>query len=292
MTERAVTAVAHDRSERPRAGEPGKQRLRTVRLAAQPLVGRVVRGVVGVLIFFGLFQAFTMTRPVSERYLPSATTIVGELGSLLGDATFWNRVLETLLEWAAGMGIAVAIAVPFGVLLGGSSRLYRMFRGPLELLRPIPGVALVPLFILVFGQSFQATMWLIVYVSIWPILLNTIYGVHDTAATARDTARSFGLTRAAIFGRVYMPSALPLVMTGVRIAASIALMVAVAAELIIGTGTGIGAFINEAYVSGDQMSAVYAAAAAAGLLGLCLNWVVRGVERLVCPWQLDRKAGR
>lgn len=290
--ERAVEGIAHDRGDRPRRGNAGGGRLRVARLAAHPSFGRVLRGAVGILIFFGLFQAFTMTSSVSERYLPAATTIVGELASLLGNGTFWSRIFETLLEWAAGMGIAIAFALPVGVLLGASDRLYRMFRGPLELLRPIPGVALVPLFILVFGQSFEATMWLVVYVCVWPILLNTIYGVHDVAPTARDTARSFGLGRAAILVRVYVPSAFPLVMTGVRIAASIALMVAIAVELIIGTGVGIGAFINEAYLTGDEMSTVYAAAAAAGLLGLCLNWLMRGVERLVCPWQLDRRAGR
>jgi NitT/TauT family transport system permease protein len=250
--------------------------------------GRVLRGAAGALAFFAICQAFTMTRPVSEQYLPDATTTIGALADLLGDSAFWSRILETLSEWAAGMAISIAIAVPIGVVLGASDLLYRMFRGPLELLRPIPGIALLPLFILVFGQSFQATLWLVVYACVWPILLNTIYGVHDVAPTARDTARSFGLGRTEILLRVYIPSALPLALTGVRVAASIALIAAVAVELLIGTGAGIGAFINETVLSAQHMDVVYAATAATGLLGLMINALIHRAETLLCPWRQAR----
>ncbi|MFJ8025718.1 ABC transporter permease [Streptomyces sp. NPDC096311] len=260
----------------------GRGRVAVVDLAA---VKRALRGAVGVVAFLALCQAVTMLLPVSEKYLPDTMSVLRAFFDLLGDSTFWSRLLETLAEWGAGIGIAIAFGIPTGVLLGASDLLYRMFRGPLELLRPIPGVALMPLFILVFGQTFQATMWLVAYASIWPILLNTIYGVHDVVATARETARSFGLGRTAILVRVYLPSALPLILTGVRVAAGIALIIAVAVELLIGTGAGIGAFISETTLAGQDTAIVYAAVVAAGLLGLAINVGLSGLEAGICPWR-------
>jgi NitT/TauT family transport system permease protein len=273
------------------SGPTGAVTSMVARLRNSERARRLGRGAIGSLAFFLLCQVVTMLRPVSEEYLPSATSVVGRLAELLTDVTFLERLLHTLQEWAAGMGLAIAIGVPLGVLLGASSVLYRVFRGPLELLRPIPGIALIPLFILVFGQTFQATMWLVVYACVWPILLNTLYGVHDVAPTARDTARSYGLGRAAILARVYLPSALPLVLTGVRVAASVALVVAVAVELIVGTGVGVGSYINELTLAGGPAKSVYAAAAAAGLLGLLINVGVRRVEGWVVPWRDARRAG-
>ncbi|MEU9348502.1 ABC transporter permease subunit [Streptomyces sp. NPDC048278] len=248
---------------------------------------KAVPALTGALAFFALLEAATVLSPVNAAYIPDATTVLGRLLALLGDPAFLERIGKTLLTLLSGLALATAIAVPSGVVLGSSDLCYRLVRAPLELLRPIPAVALIPLFILMFGQTFQANMWMVVYACIWPILLNTIYGVHDVTRGARDTARAFGLGRIAVLVRVELPSALPLIVTGMRVAGAIALVVAVSAEMLVASTGGLGSYINDSSQSGNGMTATYAATAAAGLLGLLTNWALLRLGRRLCPWRAD-----
>jgi NitT/TauT family transport system permease protein len=235
------------------------------------MLTRMRRGLAGAAALFALFEVLTRAHLVDPRYLPPASRILATTAGLLVDPSFLPNVVGTLREWAVGMLLATLVAVPVGILLGTSQRAYVASRALVELLRPVPSVALIPLAILLFGRGAQMKTSLVVYASVWPILINTIYGMHDVDPVAKETARGFGLGRLAVVVRVGLPSAAPFIYTGVRVAAAIALIVVISTELLAGGSQGIGTWMLTQSASGTDRELVYAGTIVAGLLGLALN---------------------
>lgn len=187
--------------------------------------------------------------------------------------------------WAIGLAIAVLVGVPAGLLLGSFRLLYEGSRGVIEMLRPIPSVALIPLAVLVLGLSTEMKVALVVYASIWPILFNTLYGVRDIEPVTKETARTFRTSPGELIGRVLLPAAAPFAFTGVRISASIALIVTISAELLAGTPTGIGSFIMRISAAGGDTAVVLAATIIAGVIGVLVNVVLQFIERRTFRWR-------
>jgi NitT/TauT family transport system permease protein len=266
------------------AGPAGAGASRGPRRAAR-VPTRLWRGALGILGFFAIAEAVTRAQLVDSTYLPPASTILGRVAELLTTGSFLGEVGATLLAWAIGLGLAIAIAVPLGILLGSSGLAYRMSSVVVELMRPIPAVALIPLAILVWGQGLQMKVVLVAYATVWPILYNTIYGVHDVDPVASETARSFGAGRGSILRRVTLPSAAPFVFTGIRVAASIGLIVVVGAELLAGAANGIGTFILIQGSNGNRADLVLAGATVAGILGVLIDLSLRAVERRLFAWR-------
>jgi len=238
---------------------------------SSPRGARLRRGLTGAAVLFAVLEVLTRADLVDPRYLPPASKILATTGSILVDPEFLPEVLGTLRAWAVGMVLAVLVAVPIGILLGSSQKVYVASRALVELLRPVPSVALIPLAILLFGRGTDMKVALVVYASVWPILINTIYGMHDVDPVAKDTARGFGLGRLAVVARVSLPSAAPFVYTGIRVAAAIGLIVVVSTELLAGGSEGIGTWMLARSASGGERELVYAGTIVAGLIGLGLN---------------------
>jgi len=209
------------------------------------------------------------------------------LAEELGTADLWAAVASTLQGWALGLGIASAIAIPLGIAIGSSGLLYRALRAMIEFLRPIPSVALIPLAVLIYGSGLESKVFLVVFASVWPLLMQTLYGVRDTDPVATDTARSFGLSRVQRLYAVTLPSAVPYIATGLRIASAIALILAVTAELVIGS-SGLGREIELAR-QGGAPELMYALIIAIGLLGWLLNGVFALGERRVLHWHPSQR---
>lgn len=242
---------------------------------------RLVRGLVGLAVVALVLEAITRAELVNPTYLPPASTVLLTSGLILLDAEFLAAVAATLQAWAIGMLVAIAIAVPLGLVLGSSRRAWLAGTAAIEFLRPIPSVALIPLAIILWGTGPDMTVRLIVYAATWPILFNTIYGMREVDPIATDTARAFGYSRFEVLWRVSLRSASPFIYTGFRIAASIALIVAISTELIAGGSDGIGTWMLVRSQSGTEREFVYAGTVIAGLLGLVINaFMVLGERRL------------
>jgi NitT/TauT family transport system permease protein len=244
----------------------------------------VALGITGVIALIVVLEVVSRAGIVSERFLPPFTSVMAAAVGVFGDPVFRADILSTILAYALGMLIASAIAIPLGVLLGLSDVVYRASRTVVELIRPLPPVALVPLVLLVLGVGLQTKLVIVVFAAVWPILFNTIYGVHDVEAQAVQMARSFGKSRLQIVGSVVIPSAAPFIMTGVRIASSIALIVVITVELVAGGAEGLGAFIARERATSADASIVFAGVLIAGLLGLAVNLVLGGVGRRFFSW--------
>jgi ABC-type nitrate/sulfonate/bicarbonate transport system permease component len=243
--------------------------------------------IVAALLLLALWDLVVRAGLIPESSIPPASAALGELFTQLGESTLWKAVGNTLQGWAIGLALAVAAGVPAGILIGSSRWAYRALRVPIEFLRPIPSVALIPLAVLVYGTGLESKVFLATFASFWPMLIQTIYGVQDVDPVATDTARAFGLGRAARLWRVTVPSAVPYIATGIRISSAVALILSVTAELVIGSA-GLGREINTAS-SGGNVELMYALIIATGLLGWLLNIAATMVERRVLHWHPSQR---
>jgi NitT/TauT family transport system permease protein len=244
-----------------------------------------LRLALGVFIFFLILEFVTRLELVPPVYLPRASTVVRRMLELLQDPKFLGHVLATLHAWAVGLALATLISVPIGVLIGTSELAYKMSSPLVEFMRPIPSVALIPLGILLWGQGFSMKVILVAYAATWPILFNTVYGVHDVDPITVQTARCFGLKQSAILRRINLPSAAPFIFTGIRISAAIGLIVVIGAELLASADSGIGSYILFVSSNGGQMDSVLAGAAIAGIIGAIINSVLGLVDRRFFGWR-------
>jgi ABC-type nitrate/sulfonate/bicarbonate transport system permease component len=236
----------------------------------------------GVLTVLVLFELVSRSGLINSHYFPPVSQMFRALWDELGQKSFWTAVGDTMEGWALGLGIAAVLAIPIGIVVGSSRLSYRALRGVIEFLRPIPSVALIPLAVLVYGTGLQSKVFLAVYASFWPILVQALYGVQDVDPVAMDTARSFGFGRLERLRRVTLPSALPYVATGLRISAAVSLILVVTAELVIGA-PGLGREINVAR-QGGATDLMYGLIIVTGLLGWLINAVFVRLERRALHW--------
>ncbi|SCF22309.1 ABC transporter permease [Micromonospora chokoriensis] len=243
---------------------------------------RAVLGAVGLTGFLVAWQLIPALGLVNPLYLPYVTDVLARLFEQLVDLAFWRRLGSTMTSWAIGLTVATLAAVVLGAVVGLVPFLRRATHTAVEFLRPIPSVALIPLAVLLFGIQMEAALVIIIYASFWQVFVQVIYGVADVDAVARDTARSFGLTRREQLSHLVLPTTLPYLMTGLRLAAAVALILAVTAEMVIGN-PGLGRMIELSRSAGDA-AGLYALVVVTGLLGLTVNLVFRFVERRVLSW--------
>lgn len=242
--------------------------------------------VVGVLALFELLPRVGL---LPSDHFPPVSKTLAKLAEQLTASSFWDAVLNTVQGWALGLGIAATLAIPLGVVIGSSGLLYRASRGLIEFLRPIPSVALIPLAILIYGTGLESKVFLAAFAAFWQLLVATLYGVQDVDPVATDTARSFRFSRAQRLFRVTLPSAVPYIATGVRVASAVSLILTVTAELVIGAA-GLGRAINVARSGGNE-ELMYALIMATGLLGLLLNAIFVRAEKRVLHWHPSQRPG-
>jgi NitT/TauT family transport system permease protein len=245
---------------------------------------RVYRGAAGLVLLFGAAQLALWAGRVSPAVFPLPSAVLGSAADLARNGAFLASVGATMVVWAEAMAITVVIAVPLGLLLGTLRWVESALLPVIEFLRPFPAVILIPLVLLIVQDDVRTEVVIIVYSAVWPVLINTIYGVRNVNRLAKETLRSFGFGPLSVVGRVSLPSAAPFAATGVRIAASFAFVVAIAVELV-GTGmNGIGAFTSQEESGTGDVTILIAVAVWAGLIGLVINAVFTTAERRAFRW--------
>lgn len=220
------------------------------------------------------------------------------LGSLLQNLGM--STVRVLCGYTAGL----VLALPLGILMGHYKTIYK-FMGPLvEILRPMPPLAWIPLVLAWFGVASFATMlgieegqWYIFFNNIkfsmliiifigafFPILLNTIHGVSSVRATLIDSARVLGASERDIFVKVLLPAAAPSIVTGMRLGLGVAWMCLVAAEMMPGSISGVGYVITHAYTVA-RTDIVIAGMISIGAMGLAIDAAFRWFEERCFAWQ-------
>jgi NitT/TauT family transport system permease protein len=258
----------------------------SVRSTPIPRVTAVTRGIVGSVAFVVLLEAAVRAGLIGSASLPLPSEVLARTFEMLVDSAVWSEILATMKSWALGLLVAGVAGIGLGMLLGSWRLLARMSRGPIELLRPLPAVAIAPLLLSLLGRGVVSRSLAVAYAALWPILFNTIYGMRSVDPVAKETARSFGLGSFGVLTRVTMPAMSPFVFTGLRVASAIALIVAVSVEFLLpgGDDAGLGGIVVEAQVGGDLLT-MYATVVIAGLLGLATNAVLVAIERRAFGWR-------
>lgn len=251
-----------------------------IRTGRARFVGRInFLGLFTGLLLLGIWQALVSSGVLIYSYLPAPSAIWSggvELGSS-GD--LWPNLVHTLWVTLAGWAIAAAIGVMLGILLGLSHFAWRYSMATIEVLRALPVVAFVPAAILVFGFSGQMELVITVYAAAWPILINTIDGVRGVHPGLLDVGKTLRMSRSDQIGKLILPAALPVILIGLRLGLTTALVLAVVAEMI-GNPDGLGyqLVFQERALQPEKM---FAYVVIIGILGLVLNMAVIAAARFL-----------
>lgn len=245
-------------------------------------MARQLNSVSGFVLLAILWEAAPRLGVADPRFFPPFSALIFELFNLIGTQEFWAYLASTMRTWAIGLMVATSAGIIGGLVIGLVPGARRYTHSTIEFLRPIPSVALIPGVILIFGSRYQSGVVLITYAAFWQVLLQMLYGLNDVDAVARDTARSFRFSMTGFIVHVAWPTLLPFLFTGIRLAASIALVLAVTAEMVIGTfGIGRGIVIAQ---SSDAIPTMYALVIVTGLIGVGINVAARAIEKRVLRW--------
>lgn len=247
-------------------------------------MSRAVRNLIGTAGVLAICELVGRSGLVNPDQLPPPSVIGQRLVELFNDRDFSLDVLATVLSWAVALGIAILIAVPLGILFGSVPVVRSAASAVVEFLRPIPSVALIPVVLALLGSGPETKISLAVFGAVWPILFNTVHAVGDIEPVQINTARGFNLSRRRMLTSVTLPSIAPFVLTGVRISASIALILIVSTELLAPGGGGLGSFIDEAGTGGARMDLAIAGTFVAGVIGFAANMMFVGIQRRWVNW--------
>jgi NitT/TauT family transport system permease protein len=227
----------------------------------------------------GLLVLWHVLVKVSGSILfPLPLEVLNGIGELAQKGVLFKFIVASLFRVTWGFFLGVAVGVPLGMFLGWFSLASKALNPLIQVLRPISPIAWIPIAILWFGVTDLAPIFLIFLASVFPIAVATMAAVQNMQPVYLRAAQNFGLSKFELFRRVIFPSALPQILTGLRIALGIAWLVVVAAEMI-AVNSGLGFLIIEARNAGKRYDLVVAGMLMIGLIGLTLDIIVRQLEK-------------
>jgi nitrate/nitrite transport system permease protein len=221
--------------------------------------------------------------------LPTPAEGLKELWRLVSDPFYDNgpndkgigrQLLVSLRRVFTGFGIAAAVGIPIGLLMGASRRAWQAVNPVVQLLRPVSPLAWFPIWLVMTKDPGKASVYVICVTALWPTVLNTAAGAAAIPKDHRNVALVFRFGRLAYLRHVVLPNALPQVVTGLRQSMGIAWMVIVAVEMLSSGGAGIGFFVWDSY-NASNLPAVIAAILLIGAVGLALDLVFMRLGRRV-----------
>lgn len=219
-------------------------------------------------------------------FLPAPSSIAGAMRNEFAAGTLQRHVAATLVRVIPGLVLG---ALP-GLLLGlamGWSRLMRAAADPfVAALHPVPKLALLPLLMLVLGLNEAPRIAVIAIASFFPVVLSAMAGVRHISPVHFEVARNYGATPLKVLTRVILPGSLPMVLTGLRLSANLALSLAIAVEIAT-ANTGLGALV---WLSWQvlRIELLYAAIFITALFGIGVNLLLNWLGRRLVPWMPDR----
>ena len=239
-------------------------------------------GAVGALAALGVWQFAASVGPLAESPLPTAGEAIATMLQLLGTEAMWQATLDTVIMTVVGLVLAAVFGIILGVGIGVSPLAMHATRVPLEFLKPIPPIVILPIVVLVLGPTMGMGIFLTFFGCFVAIAVQSSAGVFDTDPVAKATGQSYGLSRREILFNIVLPSALPYIGTALRVSAPTALIVAVVAGLL-GGGPGLGESLVRAQLSGNQPQ-LFAYVLILGLLGLIVQGLSQWGERRLLHW--------
>lgn len=259
----------------PRRGRDEAEELRRRRTRA------ILLPVVGVAVVLLIWQLAVSTG-IAPNAVPNVWDVVVGCVNLLRSTKFWIALAQTIGAAVAGWSIAAVIGVPLGLVIGTLAPLDRALGVIIEFGRSFPVIALLPVVVLLLGANSRMEVFMVALSCLWPILIQTIAGARRQDAAVVDTVRVFRIPTMLRFRRVLLPASMPFISTGLRIASSIAILVAVGIEVLSQT-PGLGRQITLAQEAA-RWDLAFAYLFFAGMIGWGLAAALAAVEKRSLRW--------
>jgi sulfonate transport system permease protein len=239
--------------------------------------------VVGVVGLFALWSLVTWREWVDPVLLPSPARAFDAFQKGMRSGALGFDFVKTVYRTAASTVIAAVIAIPLGIVLGASERVYRSLEFVIDFFRSTPASAMFPLFLVLFGVGDETKISVAAFGAALVILFNVAYGVMNARKTRLLAAKVMGASKLRVLFDVMLLESLPQTFVGLRNGVSLALVIIVVAEMFIGSQDGLGHSVFEAQQL-FEMPRMYAAIFAAGALGYGLNLFFLLIERRFVHW--------
>jgi NitT/TauT family transport system permease protein len=257
--------------------------LRTVRRLPYLLLKGATRSAAIVALLL-LWEIAPRAGLVDRTFLPPFSEVADAWWGLATDGQLADNARASLARSFSGFGIAVAVAVPLGLLIGWYRPVADLLGPLLEVFRNTAALALLPVFVLLLGIGETSKISIVVYACTWPILLNTISAVRHVDPTLLKLAKSMDLSAPRLFQRVILPASVPVMFTGIRLAGAVSILVLVAAEMI-GAKAGLGYLINASQYN-FAIPQMYAGIITISAIGVVFNQFLVAVERRLSSWRV------
>ena len=262
-------------------------------------IAEMLHGFLVPIVLLALWQWLSSQAIVNPQILPAPTRVLAKWWEYLMPAQAYDPATSGYLAWifsgemihdayasmyrvTVGFFAGAILALPLGLMMGANDRVYKLFNPLIQILRPIPPIAFIPLSILWFGLGNPPAIFLIVIGAFFPILMNTIAGVRNVDGIYIRAARSLGAGQATMFLRVILPAATPYILAGMRIGVGTAFIVVIVAEMI-AVNNGLGYRILEAreFFWSDK---IIAGMFTIGLLGLAIDTGMNRLNNHLLKW--------
>jgi len=240
---------------------------------------------VGIVAFLLAWQIFVVAYNVPPYLLPSPTaigyTFYHQLPTLLKNG--WVTVYEMI----AGYALAVAVAVPLAIAITSSKKFNELVMPTMLFFQIVPKVAIAPLFLVWFGVGATPKILVAFLISFFPIVIDAAVGLRSMSPEMGDLARSMGASRWQVFAQFRLPTSLPYLFSGLKVAATLAIAGTVVGEFV-GADRGLG-YLLLVTNSNMETSLMFATILALTIIGLVFYYVVELVEALLIPWHVTHR---
>ncbi len=262
---------------------PFETRAGAIFLRRATAIGQLALSRYGLLTgFLLLWQVSSKAGWVNPSVFPPLDEIAAALWKGLSSGRLIGDIAISLQRSGIAFGAAVAIGIPLGLFMGQIRAVERALDPILQLFRQTSALALYPVFILLLGLGEASKVFVIFWATLFPILLATIGGVKEVDAKLIEMARTYGASRLAVFRRVVLPASVPSIFVGLRLSATTALLLLIAAEMI-GANKGLGFQVMNAQYN-FQIPLMFGAIFLLAALGLAANAILVTLQRHLCRW--------
>lgn len=238
---------------------------------------RMVKGVVVPLLVLLIWEVGSRTGILAEGTFSRPSDILAAVGAIVFDGSLALATFQTLQAAFVGLLIAILLGIPLGMLIGLSSFAKRTVSPTLDVVRPIPPVALIPLSLLIFGFGVSMEAVVVAFACIWSIAIATTAAVKAIEGRLLEVARSLEMSAASYVRKIVMPAAFARIAVGIRLAIGIALVVAVTVEIVVNPrGLGYGIIMAQQSLRPDLM---YAQLLWVGFIGWFINASLSALDR-------------
>jgi NitT/TauT family transport system permease protein len=248
-----------------------------------------LRQLLGVIVFLLIWEVMPRAGLVDPAFIPPFSKVIRTFRELIVTGELGIHVAVSLQRSLIGFGLGLLIAIPLGLIVGWFKK-FEFYVDPLfQTFRQISTIALLPIFMFIFGIGEISKVAIVFWGVQWAVLLNTISGVKNVDPLLIKSAKSMCVSPFTLFVKVILPSAFPSIFTGIRLSATTSILILTAAEMM-GASKGLGFLLFDAEVK-YQVPKMYASIIAMAIIGLIVNYSLQALEKRITRWKEKLPAG-